>query len=72
MAGDTPRSRKTRSTTRSAGQGAKSSKVSATSSRKTAVHAKAATTTPPASTTAKAKTTLFLPRLAWHESRSPK
>lgn len=56
MAGDTPRSRKTRSTTRSAGQGAKSSKVSATSSRKTAVHAKAATTTPPASTTAKAKT----------------
>lgn len=56
MAGDTPRSRKTRSTTRSAGQGAKSSKVSVTSSRKTAVHAKAATTTPPASTTAKAKT----------------
>lgn len=56
MAGDTPRSRKTRSTTRSAGQGVKSSKVSVTSSRKTAVHAKAATTTPPASTTAKAKT----------------
>lgn len=56
MAGDTPRSRKTRSTTTSAGQGAKSSKVSATSSRKTAVHAKVATTTPPASTTAKAKT----------------
>lgn len=56
MAGDTPRSRKTRSTTTSAGQGAKSFKVSATSSRKTAVHAKVATTTPPASTTAKAKT----------------
>ena len=56
MAGDTPRSRKTRSTTTSAGQGAKSSKVGATSSRKTAVHAKVATTTPPASTTAKAKT----------------
>ena len=34
MAGDTPRSRKTRSTTTSAGQGAKSFKVSATSSRK--------------------------------------
>lgn len=56
MAGDTPRSRKTRSTTTSAGQRAKSSKVSATSSRKTAVHAKVAATTPPASTTAKAKT----------------
>lgn len=56
MAGDTPRSRKTRSTTTSAGQEAKSSKVGATSSRKTAVHAKVATTTPPASTTAKAKT----------------
>ena len=56
MAGDTPRSRKTRSTTSSAGQRAKSSKVSATSSRKTAVHAKAATTTPPADATAKAKT----------------
>lgn len=54
MAGDTPRSRKTRSTTSSAGQRAKSSKVSATSSRKTAVHAKAATTTPPAGATAKA------------------
>lgn len=55
MAGDTPRSRKTRSTTSSAGQRAKSSKVSATSSRKTAVHAKAAATTPPADATAKAK-----------------
>ena len=56
MAGDTPRSRKTRSTTSSAGQRAKSSKVSATSSRKTAVHAKAAATTPPADGTTKAKT----------------
>ncbi len=56
MAGDTPRSRKTRSTTSSAGHRAKSSKVSATSSRKTAVHAKAATTTPPADATTKAKT----------------
>lgn len=56
MAGDTPRSRKTRSTTSSAGQRAKSSKVSATSSRKTAVHAKAAAPTPPADATAKAKT----------------
>ena len=56
MAGDTPRSRKTRSTTSSAGQRAKSSKVSATSSRKTAVHTKAATTTPPADATTKAKT----------------
>ncbi|WP_308516145.1 alpha-1,4-glucan--maltose-1-phosphate maltosyltransferase [uncultured Varibaculum sp.] len=56
MAGDTPRSRKTRSTTSSAGQKAKTSKSAAANSRKTPVRTKAASSAAKTDATAKAKT----------------